>query len=66
MDKMGSLGCTKWGKNRVYDVQNGEFMRYKMGKNIVHFATNFLFDKISKKVYIYGSDEQLQNKKKEV
>lgn len=25
---------------------------------------NFLFDKISKKVYIYGSDEQLQNKKK--
>ena len=37
---------------------------YKMGKNAVHFATNFLFDKISKKVYIYGSDEQLQNKEK--
>lgn len=24
---------------------------------------SFLFDKISKKVYIYGSDEQLRNKK---
>ena len=36
---------------------------YKMGKNIVHFAMSFLFDKISKKVYIYGSDEQLRNKK---
>ena len=34
-----------------------------MGKNVVHFAMSFLFDKISKKVYIYGSDEQLRNKK---
>ena len=41
-------------------------MMYKMGKNTIHFAIYFLFDKISKKVYIYGSDEQLQNKKKEV
>ena len=30
---------------------------YKMGKNAIYFAMCFLFDKIRKKVYIYGSDK---------
>lgn len=41
MYKMGNLRCTKWGKNRVYDVQNGEFMMYKMGKKYRSFCNEF-------------------------